>query len=74
MHYKTLKFNIKIPLNIHNFHFCGAHQSFILTLRAERAENLGIFLTPPPPPPPNLKNESTPLGLRVLSITTCRYQ
>ena len=34
-HYKTIKFNIKILLNIHNLQFCGA----------ERAENVEIFLT-----------------------------
>ena len=28
MHYKTIKFNIKIPLNIHNFHFCGIYWHF----------------------------------------------
>ena len=48
MHCKTITFNIKIPLNIHNF--CdfarGACQIF-----------LAIFsrLLPPPPPPPNPK-------------------
>ena len=33
-HYKTIKFNIKIQLNIHNFQFCGAPcaQNFILRL------------------------------------------
>ena len=50
MHYKTIKFNIKIPLNIHNVNFCGAlrAQSFILQLLREK---FGIFLTFAPPPP-----------------------
>ena len=70
MHYKTIKFNIKIPLNIHNFHFCG--KFYIATLRAVRADffffffflgggNYFFYLLPPPPPPPNPKNGSTPL-------------
>ena len=53
MHYKTIKFNIKIPLNIQNFHFCGALRAKkldIATLRAKRAEKFAIFLTSPPPP------------------------
>ena len=49
-HYKTIKFYIKILLNIHKFKFCGAlcTQSFIVTLRV-RAENFTIFLTLAPP-------------------------
>ena len=43
MHYKTIKLNIKIPLNIHNCHFCGA-QFYIATLRASPIF-FGIFLT-----------------------------
>ena len=57
-HYETIKFSIKILLNTHNVQFCGAlcAQSFYMaTLRAERAENLGIVLTfAPPPPPPHI--------------------
>ena len=48
-HYKTIKFNIKILLNIHNLQFCGA----------KNFENLLTFA--PPPPPPNPKNGSTSL-------------
>ena len=59
MHYKTLKFSIKIPLNIHNFHFLRRalrEKLDIGTLRAKRAEKFGIFLTfTPPPPPPHPK-------------------
>ena len=36
-HCKTIKFNRKILLNIHNFQ---CKKSYIATLRAERAENL----------------------------------
>ena len=53
MHYKTIKFNIKIPLNIHNFHFCGAlrAKSSILRICAQSAPIfLGIFQILPPPP------------------------
>ena len=54
MHYKTIKFNIKIPLNIHNFHFlrrASREKLDIATLRGKRAEKFGIFLTFTPPPP-----------------------
>ena len=52
MHYKTIKFNIKIPLNIHNFHFCGAE----------------IFwhFSNSPPPSPNPQNGSTPLTVMII--------
>ena len=45
MHYKTIKLNIKIPLNMQNFNFGGTLcvQSIILRLL------LGIFLTFAPP-------------------------
>ena len=33
MHYKTIKFNIKTPLNTHNFHFCGVLRAKSLILR-----------------------------------------
>ena len=61
MHYKNIKCNIKIPLNIHNFHFCGAlrAKSSILRICARSAPNFfGIFQISPPPHP---KNGSTPL-------------
>ena len=51
MHYNTIKFNIKIPLNIHNFHFCGAlrAKSFILRLCARSAPIFfAIFQILPP--------------------------
>ena len=53
MHYKTIKFNIKIPQNIHNFHFCGAlrAKSLILRLCAKRADFFWAVFTNPPPPP-----------------------
>ena len=59
MHYKTIKLDIKIPLNIHNFNFCGElrAQSFILRLAAPKS--FGLFKTFAPPPHP--KNGSTPL-------------
>ena len=48
-HYKTIKCNIKILLNRHNFPYCGAFcaQSLILRL----CEKYAIFLTLAPPPP-----------------------
>ena len=52
MHYKTINFNIKLPLNIHKFKFD------IATLRHLRFF-LAIFQLLPPPPNP--KNGSTPL-------------
>ena len=61
MHYKTIKFNIKISLNIHNFHICGAlcAKSVILRLCARCAPKVfAIFQILPPPHP---KNGSTPL-------------
>ena len=71
MHYKTIKFNIKIPPNIQNFHFCA--KFYIASLRARRADFLGgIFLTfaPPPsekwidaagcPPPPHFEMDLRP--------------
>ena len=64
MHYKTIKFNIKIPLNIQNFHFkrrALREKLDIATLRAKRAEKFGIFLTFTPPPPQSEKNGSMPL-------------
>ena len=55
-HYKTIKFNIKILLNVHSLKFCGAllAQTFILRLCAPSApKDLKFFvLLPPPPPPP----------------------
>ena len=55
MHYKTIKFNIKIPLNIYTqFSFLPRalrEKLDIATLRAKRAEKFGIFLTFTPPPP-----------------------
>ena len=69
MHYKTIKFNIKVPLNIHKFHFCRAlcAQSLIFRLCAQSAPNFCNFFyfCPPPPPSPNPKNGSTPLTLTV---------
>ena len=45
---KTIKFNINIPQNIHNFHFCGAicAQSLILRFCAWSVPIFAIF--PPP--------------------------
>ena len=73
MHYKTIKFNIKIPLNIIQFSFLRRvlRTKFdIATLRAKRAEKFGgIFLTfDPPPPPPNPKNGSTPLTINAVTF------
>ena len=58
IHYKTIKFNIKIILNIHNSRKL-IHSKFA-NLRAKRAKNFVIFLTFAPPNP---KNGSTPLCL-----------
>ena len=59
MHYKTIKFNIKIPQTKHTqFSFlrrASREKLDIATLRAKRAE---IFYPPPPPIP---KNGSMPL-------------
>ena len=69
MHYKTIIFNIKIPLNIHNFNFGGALRahSLISRLCAQSASKIiEIFLTFAPPPHP--KNGSTPL-----STCTCSF-
>ena len=52
MHYKTIQFNLKLPLNIHIF-FCGGGY-------AGKVIFFGIFQILPPPPP-NPKNGSTPL-------------
>ena len=63
MHYKTIKFNIKIPLNIHNFHFCGALCAQFYIATADFFFFFfggGIFLTFAPPPPQS-ENGSTPL-------------
>ena len=57
MHYKTIKFNIKIPLNIQNFHFCGALCAKCLILRIARRNFLAFSNFAPPNP----KNRSTPL-------------
>ena len=62
MHYKTIKFNIKIPLKHTTFSFLPRalrEKLDIATLRAKRAEKFGIFLTFTPPP--HLKNGSMPL-------------
>ena len=51
MHYKTIQFNIKIPLNIHNFHL-------ILRLCAvarRKIWHFSNFYHPPPPPPQSEK-------------------
>ena len=55
-HYKSIKFKLKILLNIHNFQFCCAlrAQHFILQICARIAPNILAFfsaLAPPPPPP-----------------------
>ena len=46
MHYKTIKFNIKIPLNIHKFHFCRA----LLREKLDIATFWHFSNFPPPPP------------------------
>ena len=54
-HYKTIKFNIRILLNIHNFQFCGTQSRnihYIATLCTERDKKFEIFLTLAPSPPP----------------------
>ena len=62
-HYKTIKLNTKILLNIHNFQFCGAlcAQSFILRLCTQSTQkNLKFSLLLPPPPPPIRKMDQRP--------------
>ena len=57
-HYKTIKLNIKILLNIHNFQFLRRDpraKFYIAILRAQRAENVEIFPSLAPPPPPSEK-------------------
>ena len=55
MHYKTITFNLKIPLNIQNFILPRAKFD-IATLRAEHADFcFAIFLTFAPPPPPPIR-------------------
>ena len=64
MHYKTIKFNIKIPLNIHNFHFCGALRAKSLIFRICDFFFLHFFFFAfclHFSNPPNPKNGSTPL-------------
>ena len=58
MHYKTIKFNIEIPLNIHNLIFCGALRAkFRYCEFARKARRFfffffffwgGHFINPPP--------------------------
>ena len=50
MHYKTIKFNIKMPLNIHKFHFLrrGTRAKFDIAI----LRFYGTFQILPPPPPP----------------------
>ena len=84
MHYKTIKFNIKIPLNIHNFHFCGALRAksliFRIYTRSAPIFFLAIFQIPPPPirkmdrhrcsaPPPPHTSKKLPTPL---AITTTK--
>ena len=76
MHYKTIKFNIKIPLNIHNFHFCGALRanSLILPLCArQRGKKFfaifshfsETFCPLPPARPPRFATED--ISLQIIS-------
>ena len=83
MHYKSIKFNIKIALNIHNFHFWGAlcAKSLILRLCARSAPILlgGHFsnFAPPPPSekwidaavqPPHFKKASYALATKYINL------
>ena len=61
MHYKTIKFSIKKPLNIQHFHFCGATCAQFDIANLRRFFVCCHFSTFAPPPP-NPKNGSTPLG------------
>ena len=55
-HYKTIKFNIEILLNIHNSHkFCGAH----CAQAPPKIVKFSLIL-----PPPNPKSGSTPVPKR----------
>ena len=73
MHYKTIKLNIIIPLNIHNFHFCYAREKFdIANLREFFLLHFSNFAPPhpkngstplfSPPPPPHFKKASYALA------------
>ena len=67
---------IKIPLNIHNFHFwrLALRAKFdIATLRAERAEIFGIFLTFAPPPPSEKWIDATGLALLFIAYNPAPY-
>ena len=54
---ETIKFNLKILLNIHNFHSCGAlwAQNLISQMCALSAPKILTFLTFAPPPPQSEK-------------------
>ena len=67
MHYRAIKFNIKILLNKHYF------KIYIATLRAVRAENVEIVLTSPPPPPPIQYVDRRPYIVHIFHPHTVNY-
>ena len=74
---ETIKFNLKILLNIHNFHSCGAlwAQNLISQMCARSAPKILTFWTfAPPPPPPIRKTDRRPCLWYGAIYTTLYWQ